>query len=53
MDTDHCPKCDAKAVVAGHFQENEGRVEGRDKWFEPAGMRFFIFHLWRRGVSCP
>ena len=47
MDTDHCPKCDAKAVVAGHFLERHGR------WFEPTGMRFFNFRLSGRGVFCP
>jgi hypothetical protein len=49
MDTDHCPKCDAKAVVAGNFKAG-GRVGGR--WFEPTGMRFFEFR-WEQGVYCP
>ena len=49
MDTDHCPKCDAKAVVAGRFEMQ--RARGR--WFEPTGMRFFDFRLWGWGVSCP
>ncbi len=48
MNTDHCPKCDAKTTVAGCFP----MLEGRDKSFEPTGMRFFNFHLWKRGVSC-
>jgi hypothetical protein len=43
MDTDQCPKCDAKAVVPGHFN-----LRG----FEPKGMRFFSFRL-RQGVTCP
>ena len=45
MDTDHCPKCDAKAVVAGHFCRAH-------PWFEPTGMRFFEFR-WEQGVYCP
>src|SRR5262249_17366851 len=49
MDTDHCPKCDAKTVVTGWFPE----MRGWRKWFEPAGMRFFYFRLWGRGVPCP
>ncbi len=44
MDTDHCPKCDAKSVVAGHLWR-------RFHWFVPAGMRFFTFRLWRLGIS--
>ena len=48
MDTEHCPKCDARAVVIGRFQE----IEGRGNCFEPKGMRFFNFRLWGRGVSC-
>jgi hypothetical protein len=50
MATGHCPKCDAKAVVAGRFPDLRGR--GR-QWFEPAGMRFFYFRLWGPGVDCP
>ena len=50
MDTDHCPKCNAKAVVAGRFSEMTG---WGTKSFEPTGMRFFYFRLWGRGVSCP
>jgi hypothetical protein len=49
MDTDQCPKCDAKTVVAGRFQG----MEQRGKFFEPTGMRFFNFRLSGRGVSCP
>jgi hypothetical protein len=41
MDTDHCPKCDANAVVAGRFPAI---------CFVPTGMRFFSFRL-RKGVS--
>ena len=48
MDNDLCPKCDAKAVVAGRFRETS---RGRGHWFEPTCMRFFNFRLWRRGVS--
>jgi hypothetical protein len=50
MDTDDCPKCDAKAVVAGRFGDP---TNGRGKWFEPTGMRFFNFRLRGRGVWCP
>ena len=42
MDTDRCPKCDAKAVVAGAFYK---------LCFIPRGMRFFEFRL-RTGVYC-
>jgi hypothetical protein len=49
MDTDHCPKCDAKAVVAGNLNE---RSRGGGRCFEPTGMRFFQFR-WRQGVYCP
>jgi hypothetical protein len=42
MDTDQCPKCDAKAVVVG---------EGRFNYFEPKGMRFFNFRLPRQAPS--
>jgi len=48
MDTDHCPKCDAKTTVAGRFPG----MEWRDKSFEPTGMRFFNFRLRGWGVSC-
>ena len=51
MDTDHCPKCNVKAVVAGRFREMRG-WRGNN-WFEPTGMRFFNFRLWGWGVSCP
>jgi hypothetical protein len=47
MDTDHCPKCDAKAVVAGRFREI-----GERRFFEPKGMRFFNFRLRGPGISC-
>ena len=50
MDTDYCPKCNAKAVVAGRFPQITGWGY---KSFEPTGMRFFYFRLWERGVSCP
>ena len=50
MDTDDCPKCDAKAVVAGRFQDIPN---ARGRWFEPTGMRFFNFRLRGWGVSCP
>ncbi len=50
MDTEQCPKCDAKSVVAGRFSEMRG---WRHQWFEPTGMRFFNFRLWVRGLSCP
>jgi hypothetical protein len=48
MDTDHCPKCNSNAVVAGRLPEIRGWGY---KSFEPIGMRFFRF--WQRGVSCP
>ena len=44
MDTDHCPNCNSKMVVAG-------RLDLESRWFEPSGMRSFRF--WGRGVSCP
>ena len=40
MDTDQCPKCDAKTVVVG--QLSSGLAVG-GKSFEPKGMRFFVF----------
>src|SRR5215469_10875950 len=49
MDTDHCPKCNSKAVVAGHFPAMTG---WGNKSFEPTGTRFY-FHLWKQGVTCP
>jgi hypothetical protein len=47
MDTDHCPICDAKAVVVGHFLQRGG--------FEPKGMRFFNFRLrwWAVAYTAP
>ena len=39
MDIDHCPKCDATAVVAGNMN-----FPGAPK-FRPRGMRFFDFRL--------
>jgi hypothetical protein len=44
MDTDQCPTCDAKAIVAGHYFS-------RGNYFEPKGMRFFTFRLRWRAVS--
>jgi len=49
MDTDHCPKCNSKAVVAGCFP---ARRRWGYKSFEPTGMRFFQLR-WEPGVSCP
>jgi hypothetical protein len=49
MDTHHCPKCNSKAVVAGHFPEMTGWGY---KSFEPTGMRPFQLR-WKQGVSCP
>ena len=46
MDTNHCPKCNSKAVVLGRFD-----VRGWSQRFEPIGMR--IFRFWGQGVSCP
>ncbi len=48
MDTEHCPKCDAKAVVAGNFPLRGWRRVP----FEPTGMRFFGFRLSGRAPSC-
>jgi hypothetical protein len=42
MDTDHCPMCDAKAVVVG---------ERHCGFFEPKGMRFFNFRIPRQSPS--
>ena len=48
MDTDHCEKCNSKAVVAGRFaMEGWGHPQ-----FEPADLRSFHFR-WKQGVSCP
>jgi hypothetical protein len=49
MDTDRCPKCNSKAVVAGRLPEVRG---WGNKSFEPTGLRLFRFR-WKRGVSCP
>ena len=46
MDTEHCPKCNSKAVVPGRFE-----VRGWVQRFEPSGMR--IFRFWGQGVACP
>ena len=48
MDTDHCPKCNSKAVVAGSFPQMRG---WGDKSFEPDDLRSFHFR-WKQGVSC-
>jgi hypothetical protein len=47
MDPDHCPKCDAKTVLAGRVQQSTWY-----NWFEPTGMRFFSFRISGRGVRC-
>jgi hypothetical protein len=49
MDTDHCPKCNSKAVVPGRLPQMTGWGY---KSFEPIGVRPFRFR-WKRGVSCP
>jgi hypothetical protein len=48
MDTDQCPKCNAKAVVTGRTQRGVEKRVG----FEPTGMRSFNFRLWEAGVIC-
>jgi hypothetical protein len=49
MDTDHCPQCNSKAVVAGRFPQMRGWGH---QSFEPADLRSFHFR-WKQGVSCP